>query len=392
MGKSKLAIDIIKEIDPDKTFKVLLLTNSETLRDINWKAEFEKFGLIDYYNSNVASECYQTVYRWENHNFDLVIGDELDFALTPMYSQFFLKNTYKSLLGLTGFCSEDKKELLNQIAPIVFEYTTQQGQENNLLNQSEIILVKYPLSKERNIKVNMRNGGYFSTSENANYIYYDKAFNKALYSKSALEKKQRMGLQVEESAYNKADWTFKMMATKRKAILNNSESSIKLTNAIIENIHSRSDNKVLVFSALTNQADKLGYPTYHGKATSTEKGLDRLNSGEINTLVVCKAINRGVNLVGVNYLIRESFDSSETDFMQTHGRLMRLKLNQVAKYIILIPQFEDLVRLPTGSFKKEILPTQAGKWAEKMMDSINPNNVSVLELDSTLKLPQGCVL
>jgi len=70
-GKSKIAIDIIRELKPAS---ILLLTNSETLRDVNWKAEFEKFGAMDYWEKT-TSECYQTVYKWKDTSYDLVIAD-----------------------------------------------------------------------------------------------------------------------------------------------------------------------------------------------------------------------------------------------------------------------------------------------------------------------------
>ena len=71
-GKSKIAIDIIKELKPSS---ILLLTNSEVLRDNNWKDEFIKFGLSDVWNDIVTSECYQTVCRWKDTHYDLVIAD-----------------------------------------------------------------------------------------------------------------------------------------------------------------------------------------------------------------------------------------------------------------------------------------------------------------------------
>lgn len=392
MGKSKIALDILKYLkDENPTLSVLLLTNSETLRDVNWKAEFEKFGL-DYLYASTVSECYQTVYKWKDKIFDLVIADEIDFALTPMYQQFFSNNTCNMILGLTGFCSEEKKDLLNQIAPICFEYTTQQGQEENLLNKSEIVILRYDLSKKFDISIKKKAGGSFNTSENALYIYYDKALQKAIIAKSALEKKVRLGITVDPKLLTSADWNFKMMATKRKSVLNNSNSSVTLVKNIVANIHSRPGNKVLIFSALTAQADKLGFPTYHGKPNSTESGLDRINSGEIKTLAVCKAINRGVNLIGVNYIVRESFDSSETDFMQTHGRLMRLDPGQVAKYIIPVPYFEDLVRTPEGGFKKMKFATQASKWSANMMMSYDPNSLTTIDIGQDLKIPNGVQL
>jgi superfamily II DNA or RNA helicase len=100
---------------------------------------------------------------------------------------------------------------------------------------------------------------------------------------------------------------------------------------------------------------------------------------------VCKKLNRGANLIGVNVIIKESFDGSETDFQQTHGRLMRLKPEQTGYYIILVPYFEDLVRTENGAFRRVLMPTQVSKWASKMSASFDMSNSRVITLGNDLK-------
>ena len=77
-GKSKVAIDILKQLFLDETLcyssRILLLTNSTDLRDNNWKAEFVKWDALDLWEV-ITSECYQTVYKWGNTQWDLVIAD-----------------------------------------------------------------------------------------------------------------------------------------------------------------------------------------------------------------------------------------------------------------------------------------------------------------------------
>lgn len=386
-GKSKIAVDIVKTLQPTS---ILLLTNSENLRDKNWKIEFEKFG---YPWDLIESECYQTACRWTNRKFDLVIADELDFALAPVFSQFFLYNKYKYLLGLTGFCSEEKREQLEQIAPVCFEVSTQQMQEEGSLNKSEFIIVNYTLSTVKNLEQKLKTGGKFFVSENDQYKYWDKQFQKAMMTKVGIEKKYRLLKKAFEGErdWQSADWRFKSTASKRKSLLNNLESSVKAVNEILLRIHAKKGNKVLVFSALTNQGARLGIPTYKG--TDSDVALDKLNSGEYNSLAVCKKINRGTNMDGVNYIIKESFDGSETDFNQTHGRLMRLDVEQVAKYIILIPWYYDLVKTEDGGMVYKYLNTQAARWAEKMMQSFGDiKETKRIILDKNYKLPQGVEL
>jgi len=383
-GKSKIAIDIIKELKPNT---ILLLSNSENLRDNNWKAEFEKFGLGSVWESNVTSECYQTVHRWNDKYFDLVIADEIDFSLSPVYSKFFENNSWGKLLGLTGFCTEEKRVLLSFVAPICYEVSTQEMQEQGLLNKSKFIFVEFDLDISRNIKVPMKKGGEFLSSENDLYKYYDAQLTQAMISKSNAERAfALMPTPENNKKFTSAEFRFKMMAAKRKSILNNLDSSIKVTQTILNHINSKPNNKTLVFSALVKQGAKLNQPMYSGDADISV--LKKFDESESGVLCVCKKLNRGVNLQGVNYLIKESFDGSETDFQQQHGRLMRLKPDEVAKIIVLVPYYKALVKTESKDLfggtvvttKMQRMPTQARKWAERMMasfDNISGETVTV---------------
>lgn len=388
-GKSKVAIDIVKKLD---VLNILLLTNSETLRDTNWKNEFEKFGALGYYE-NTTSECYQTVYKWAGRTFDLVIADEIDFALTKEYQRFFQNNNCKTILGLTGYVPDDKRLLLETIAPVCYETTVQELQDQDILNKSEFILIEYPLSIEKDIVQKMKNGGQFMTSENDNYKYWDKRFQQATIVKSTIEKKCRVNrLNYElDAGWKAADFQFKMLAAKRKKILHTLNSTVIVANNVIKHIHSRPNNKILIFNTLTTQADLLPNP-FHGKSDSDASGIEQLNKGEVNTLSVVRKISRGVNLLGVNFIIRATFDGSETELMQTHGRLMRLPVDMIAKYIILIPIYRDLVKMPSGRMEYNYLQTQAERWKEKMLSPLINPTIRIIRLGYDYTLKSGNLL
>lgn len=388
-GKSAVAISIAKTLQP---VSILLLTNSQNLRDKNWKVEFEKFG---YPWRLIQSHCYQEACRWTNRKFDLVIADEIDFAIgTPVYSQFFLYNQYNYLIGLTGFCPPDKREQLESIAPVCYEVSTQEMQKEGTLNKSEFVIIEYPLSHARVIEQKLKKGGSFKTSENDQYNYWNKEFQKAIMAKSNLEKAYRetgYAFEPDDPTWKAVDWKFKAAAAKRKSVLNNLDSSVTVTKAILNHVLQDKRNKALVFSALTKQSSLLGIPTYHG--TASDLVVDELNEGKIRALGLCKKLNRGTNLNGVNYMIKESFDGSETDFNQTHGRLMRLAPDQLAKYIILIPTYETIVKNKiTGVSSVVNLPTQAARWAEKMMNSFGDPTTRTIKIGRDYKLPQGITI
>lgn len=385
MGKSKVAIDIVKDIQPSS---VLILTNSETLRDSTWRNEFVKFGAEEYWDVHVQSECYQTAYKWVGKAWSLVIADEIDAAMTPEYSKFFLNNGWNNLLGLTGFVDESKLELLNSICPIIFTYTTRQGQSDGLLNKSKFKIIGYPLSRTKDIKVTMRKApGFFYKSANDDYKYWHGKFMAAVMARDKAQKqiktidllpKDSVSLSMEDAikAESSAAWALKLASRKRKEVLWKSKNGVVLAKRLIDRILSMNDsNKVLTFSKLTSQADAINGHAYHTKNGMRNLDLEMFNRGDIRSLGACEALNRGVNLVGVNYLISESYDGSETYFQQKHGRGTRLDVEDFMTYIILLPYYEDMVPIVEKDVvkgrRRVFVPTQAQVWKQNMLDSFN---------------------
>jgi superfamily II DNA or RNA helicase len=382
-GKTKVCIDLLKEINPST---ILILVNSTDLRDNNWNNEIHKWNFVGF---AVQLECYQTAYKksWQgNKKWDFIVYDEADFALTEEYQTVFsIPSTYK--LAMTGFITEEKEELLSKYLPIVFRANVEDLQQSSILNKSEFIFVEYPMSTAKTLERKLKTGGKFYTSENDEYKYWDKQFQQAMIVKTQIEKKYRLLHQSFEDKkdHQAAHWKFISAAAKRKKVLHTLQSTIDVTKNLINHIHSKPDNKILIFNTLTEIADHLPNP-FHGKSDVEDKGIEKLNSGEIITLSSVKKITRGTNLVGVNYLIRATYDGSETDFNQSNGRLMRLRVDQVAKYVILLPMYVDLVKVQGGSFKYELLETQAFKWKDKMMQSLNNATTKTIRLDKTLTI------
>ena len=109
-GKSKIAIEIIKKIDPKK---VLILVNSTVLRDSNWEDEFKVWDEMEMF-SKVELATYQAAYKWKKEDKDLtdylVIADEVDFAAnTDELSKFFYEYPKTRVLAFTGFITGSKR-------------------------------------------------------------------------------------------------------------------------------------------------------------------------------------------------------------------------------------------------------------------------------------------
>lgn len=379
IGKSKVAIDIIKELgilDESKTNREtenLLLVSSERLRDNDWKENFVKFDA----NWNViVPECYQTAYKWTGRHFRVVIADEFDFALTDEYSSFFKNNTYDVLIALTAYIPDSKRELADSIAPVCFRYSTQEAQEDGLLNKTRFIQVNFDLTFEKNIKVEMKKGGFFMQSENSNYIYLDEQIQKEIIIKSIAQgditKKELLNIDTTEveKKLAKSSARLDFLVRKRRQFLHTLESSRLVTRRLIDKVE-RVDNdaKILVFSKLTEQSGKICTATYNSKNKKDNDNIGKLNSGELRVLGACEAMNRGQNLVGVNHIIKESYVGSDTDFQQQHGRGVRLRPDQIVTFFILVPHYWCQVAVEKEGkkvFQWKRFSTQAAVWMKNM--------------------------
>lgn len=379
VGKSKIAMIIMEELFNEKALskksKILLLTNSEDLRDTNWQNDFIKWD-YGWMWDLIVSECYQTAYKWKDTKWDLIIGDEIDFALSPEYSKSFLNNEAKMILGMTGFVDSSKMELLDQIAPMIINYSTQDAQNDGILNQTQLVMVEYDLSRNpQDLKVEYKKDGqdrWFTQSENDAYGYIENKCNVLYGMLQQMESDPGVVFSLDEAKmkqYRNIKYQYNRAILARKKLLYEGIASVQKTQYLMERILNNPINKILCFSMWTNQADKIHKHTYHEKNKKGNIALTDLSKGNIRSLGVCKAVNRGVNLEGVNNLIMESYDGSATQFTQRHGRGTRLHKDQTMYLYIMLPYYYKKVKDPENPQQETWVrrPTQMVKWAERMM-------------------------
>jgi hypothetical protein len=77
-------------------------------------------------------ECYQTTHKWENKEFDLLLMDEGDFAITPKYIKVLLQNKFKNVLLFTGTLDKDKRRIITKYYNVIHEVDIKEAE--NFLN------------------------------------------------------------------------------------------------------------------------------------------------------------------------------------------------------------------------------------------------------------------
>lgn len=83
IGKSRCGI-LASEYFAKKNgydYKILIITPTTVIRDSSWVNEFKAWGSLETFNRCVRIECINTVYKWKNQHFDLVIVDRILFTL-----------------------------------------------------------------------------------------------------------------------------------------------------------------------------------------------------------------------------------------------------------------------------------------------------------------------
>jgi superfamily II DNA or RNA helicase len=367
VGKSKIAMDIIQQLNFLKFKKILIVVDNIRLRDHNWEEDFTKWGLKELYDTKVEMNTYQTVFKWSKPLDDyFIICDEMDFAFTDIYGNFY--KTYKDnlMLGFTGFVTANKRPFMDEHIPCLVEYTAEQAQHDGILNSTPIVFIKYDLSKKRDILVKYKKGSKeFYTSENSSYNYWDGQVRTLMGKIATAERKALISGNTEEVDQLKS--RLKWAGIKRSEILLNLDSSVNLTRRLLNYIQEDS-GKTVIFSKRRSQCDKITPHTYHGGNPElvNNNRFNDFNSGKIKELGLVDKINRGVNMVNLNYAVFESYVGSDTKLRQRIGRMMRLDPEDFATIYILLPYFMREVKVK-GKKSYTQAKTKMVDWAETML-------------------------
>lgn len=342
VGKTKILIDAIRKANPST---VLILVNTEILRDVELYLEFIKWASEDLL-AKCTFMCYQSAYKTTG-NWGMIACDEVDSAVTPEYFKFIEGHVTEKLLCFTATLPEYKRNLLEMYAPVTFEYSTQRGQKEGILNKTKIWLVTYMLSDVNDVKVTKWNPELYRRvtrvlSENTVYNEMDKELTELL-----LEQVQA-NTEVQKKLISEK---LKRFHLKRKHFLANLNSSKLIVEKLKQQILTIKSNKVMMFTESIKQAEFLSVFTYHSKNSKDNENLKLFNEGIIREISVVKAVNRGINVDGLNNVILESYSSSYVEWQQRHGRCCRLNPAYTADIFVLIPVYAQI--LPDGTRRRK---------------------------------------
>lgn len=301
-GKSSVLIRALLELKPKTCW---YLCDSILNRDETFKAELIKWGAEEWIDK-IEFMCYQTACKLKDNKVDLVLGDEIDMSLTPVYSKALTNNIFKKKVLVSATLTKEKRSMINKIAPIVFETDLKELEGEGIINDSKYFVVNYMLSK----------------AENLRYLKFNYTFS-ALLS-------------------NPKPNTFMVQNTQlmRRLFLCSLVSSRDTCKKLLAKLYPDPKRKILIFCGTAAQADSICKYTYHSKNKAIQNFKD-FDEGKIRVLVVVGKTDRGVNINGVNTVVFEAPPKSETKFKQKQGRSKRLDADDFSDIFFLVPHFKD---------------------------------------------------
>lgn len=382
LGKTRLCLETLAHYNPDK---ITWLTNSEELRDIDTPNEFIKWG-YEYLLAKTNILCYQSACKLEGVDLGFVIADEFDFGISEQYIKGIINNNFDKFLGVSGTYTEDKLRMLEELdLPLVYSISTNEVQDLEILNKTKVIFVEFELDTDKTRKIQTKDKSWMS-SENEQYCYIEGQFIYNIIQLEALKKQANThfnvaripGFNYDEFKKKKSAISMKLkwIASQRAKILHTLDSSKRIARRISNRVLQNPNNKVLIFSTLTEHLDSFVKHTVHSKNKKDNTVFEDFNSGLIREAGCISVADRGKNFVGLNIGLFESYDGSSTKGLQRLGRFCRLLEGDSTIYV-LVPYYWNK--------QGKRLPTRAAGWSLSMfanyiLDDSNSQTIHLNDL------------
>lgn len=321
-GKSKIAVDCIRDNHSSIEDTYHIFVPTEKLRDENWKEEFSNWGQLETLQKYVETHCYASASKvFSPSTVNYAILDE-GHNITELSAKYFTNNIVDRAVLLTATVpkSEEKKRILEELDfKVVYELSLDDAVKLGFVAPYKITVVTVPLNKvDKNFKAGSAKKP-FMTTEFANMEYLNE-----LYEHTPIGKRFRIALTRMRAIHN--------LPSKREA-----------AKFILDNVIPKED-RTLIFASNIEQANYLCENTFHSKVAS--KDYDAFKAGEINRLSCVLAVNEGQNFPNLNSGLIVQLNSNDKDLIQRIGRLVRFRVGHEASlYVVVAENTQDMVWL-----------------------------------------------
>ncbi len=333
IGKSKIAIDIIKRFKPAS---ILWATPSADLAENTIPTEFDTWKATKY-KKTLTTTTWTSLDNYKGH-YGLIILDEEQFATENNLKHLLSGElTADCILSMTGTATkhEVKLDLYKQLKlPILHEMSINDAVDAKLLANYTIKVVEVNMSNKRNIPAGSKDKP-FMTTEALQYEYLHKVANQAIFQK-------------------RKDMMFRILARMRAVY--NSPAKHEVAEFLMKNLTGRK----LFFCSSIEQADILSPYPHHSKTNNDN--LEKFKTGEIDTITMVNTGGVGETYKSVDHLVMIQPDSDKNGL--TSQKICRTLLQQ--------KDYKATIWIIT------LIGTQDEKWLASALESFDKSKVEYI--------------
>ena len=307
-GKTYLGLKhMLKLYEADNTRKFLVVHPVKSIKD-SWSEAISVLKL-DYLLDSITFVTYRSLLK-SSYDYHCVYFDECH-SLKASHEPFLILFKGKTL-GLSGTMPEIgvRANLIAKYMPTVYKYTTDDGVNDDMLNDYKIIVHMLRLDERKNLPVK---GKSWYTSELNSYNYWTSRL-----------------VAAEESGNAKSLQICRVMRMKEMQNFLSKEDYVKELLNIMP-----PSSKTIIFTNYKDQADRLCEHSYHSSNTNSNTNLESFKKGDITRLSAVLQLNEGANIPKLESGIILHAYGNNVKSQQRIGRLMRLNPNQTATVHIL---------------------------------------------------------
>ena len=335
LGKSRAAIQASNYLSEQKEdFKALLVV-AEVAHKGNWEEEFTKWKLKV---PNIFIECYASLKKYRNTEWDLIIFDEAHHLGSDLRIDVLTSISSKNVILLSATLPDQTMQSITGIFGefAISKITLKQAIEWGVLPKPKVFLVPLTLNNIYSNSIIIEEWGKkekritYKCKFNERWEYLR---NKTKYPNVTLEiyctQQQKYDYLTEQFEYWKTqffrtrqDFTknkWLQVGSKRKRFLGECK-----TDATRLLLHKLQDRRLICFCSSIEQAELLGGKNaIHSKSTNPLNVIESFNTKKIDSLFAVGMLQEGQNLTDIEAGIIVQLDGQERAFVQKFGRSLR---------------------------------------------------------------------
>lgn len=335
LGKSKAAIEAANYLAEGKEeFKVLLVV-AEIAHKGNWEEEFKRWKLRV---PNIIMECYASLKKYRDTDWDLIIFDEAHHLGSDLRMDVLTSITAKNIILLSATLPDQVMQAITGVFGefAVSKVTLKQAIEWGALPKPKVFLIPLTLDSTYSNYTITEEWGKKEKRVTYKCKFHERweyLRNKTKYPNVTLEisctQQQKYDYLTDQFEYWRSQFfrtrqeyvknKWLQVGSKRKRFLG--ECKTDATRLLLHKIQGK---RFICFCTSIEQAELLGGKNaIHSKRDDSLSVIDSFNTKQIDSLFAVGMLQEGQNLTDIEAGIIVQLDGQERAFVQKFGRSLR---------------------------------------------------------------------